>query len=308
MVVEALNPSNGTPGNVFIQPLRRLPRRARLAFIVGHRVLFGFIHHDGLSWAAAMAFWLVLSLPPLVIGVSSVAGAIVGREAAQELLSEQIVANLPAEGNLIRELAEREIGLTSMAGAGSLILLLFSGSRVFSAMVNAINVMWRHVEPTGLVRRELMRLVLVVAVGGTLLTSVALQLGILGAADDLGELAGILTRFVLPFVIVVLGLSVTYRVVPRARATWKTALLGAVTAAILLRVAQLIFTTLLGTVMDFETGYGPLAGVAVLMTWAVVASAVVLLGAELVATLDRHRVTHLPLPSSASGEPEERPR
>jgi hypothetical protein len=44
------------------------------------------------------------------------------------------------------------------------------------------------------------------------------------------------------------------------------------------------------------------------MTWAVVASAVVLLGAEMVATLDRHRVTHLPLPSSAKGEPEERPR
>jgi membrane protein len=308
MVVEALNPKSGTPGNAFTQPLRRLPRRARLAFIVIHRVVFGFIHHDGLSWAAAMAFWLVLSLPPLVIAVSSVATTIVGREAAQELLADQIVANLPAEGALIRELAEQEISLASPAGFGSLVLLLFSGSRVFAALINAINVMWRHVEPLGMVRREIMRLVLVVLVGGALLLSVGLQLGILGARDDLGDLAGILIRDVLPFAIVLLGLVLVYRLIPRARATLKTALLGAILAAVLLRASQMVFTVLIGTVMDFETGYGPLAGIAVLMTWAVVASGVVLLGAELVATLDRHRVTHLPLPSSAEGEPSEQPR
>jgi membrane protein len=106
--------------------------------------------------------------------------------------------------------------------------------------------------------------------------------------------------------LVIAGLFITYRLVPRGRASWRTALLAAVLVAIALRVAQFVFSILLGRVMDFDEGYGPLAGVATLATWAFFASAIVIIGAELVATLDRHRLVHLPLPSSRRGDPRER--
>ncbi len=305
MVAPAIPTQAGRPANAFAEPLRRLPRRGRLAFLIGLRSISGFVRHDGLSWAAAMAFWLVLSLPPLLIAVSSVVSEILGEETAESMLAEQVASQLPAEGWLIGDIVEQQISLASVAGVGSLVMLLFSGSRVFAALVMAINVMWHHVERDGFVRRQLMRLMLVLAVGSLLLASVALQIGIVGARDDLGTLASVLARFVLPFLLVVAGLFITYRLIPRGRATWRTALVGALIAALLLRVAQFGFWFLLTSYVDFDTAYGPLAGIAVLMTWAVVASAIVLLGAEFVATLDRHRISRLPLPSSARGEPSE---
>ncbi len=301
----AQNPARANRANAFGRPFVLLPRRLRILFLIVHRVVFGFVNHDGLSWSAAMAFWLVLSLPPLVIAVSSVASAVLGRETAQSLLADQIIANLPAEGDLIRQLVEREIGLVSIGGLGSLVLLLFSGSRVFTALIKGIYVMWRHVERESLIRREMLRFALVVIVGGLMVSSIILQLAVLAVQDDIGALSTILITWVLPFALVVAGLFITYRLLPRGRATWQTALLGAVTAAILLRIAQVVFVFLLGTVLEFEDSYGPVAEVALLATWAFVASATVLLGAELVATLDRHRIEHLPLPSSTEGEPGE---
>lgn len=300
----ARNPVHANPANAFIRPFGLLPRRLRILFLVVHRVIFGFINHDGLAWSAAMAFWLVLSLPPLVIAVSSIASMVFGRETAQSFLVDQIVAQLPAEGDIIRELVEREIGLLSIGGLGSLVLLLFAGSRVFSALIKGIYVMWRHVEQASLVRRELLRVALVVIVGGMMVSSVMIQLVVLGL-EDIGSFAGILATWVLPFFLVVAGLFITYVLFPRGRATWRTALLGALCAAILLRVAQVIFVFLLSTVLEFEQSYGPVAEVALLATWGFVASVIVLLGAELVATLDRHRIAHAPLPSSQEGEPGE---
>lgn len=305
MVAPALPTQAGRPPNAFADPLRRIPRRGRLAFLVGFRAVSGFVRHDGLSWSAAMAFWLVLSVPPLLIAMSSLAVELLGREEARSILAEQIASQLPAEGWLIGDIVEQEIRLVSLAGLGSLAFLLFSGSRVFGALVTAINLMWRHIESDGLLRRHIERAVMVLGLGTLLLTSVMLQLGIIGARDQIGPLADIVVRYVLPFLLVIGGLFLTYRLVPRNGATWRTALVGALVAAVLLRVAQFGFTSVLMNFIDFDTGYGPLAGIAVLMTWAVVASGIVLLGAEFVATLDRHRITQLPLPSSAEGDPAE---
>lgn len=306
MAAPAVPSQVGAPANAFAHPIRLLPRRLRLAALVGYRSVAGFVRHDGLTWAASMAFWLTLSLPPLLVGMSSVVSALLGQDFAKQLLAEQVAAQLPAEGSIISEIAQREIPLTSLAGAGSLVLLLFSGSRVFSALVGAINAMWQHVESDGFIRRQALRGLMVLLVGGLLLASVLLQLGIAGARDEIGLLADVAARYLIPFGLAVAGLAITYRLVPRGRATWRTALAGAVLAALVLRAAQFAFWWLLTNGVDYSAAYGPLAGVAVLMTWAVTASAIVLVGAEFVAVLDRHRIERLPLPSSAQGDPQER--
>jgi membrane protein len=299
----AQTPEGADRQNVFRRPFTILPRRLRILFLIGHRVGFGWLNHDGMSWSAAMAFWLVLSLPPLVIAVSSVAARFIDQDNAREIIADQIVAQLPAEGDLIRQLVEQDIALLSLGGVASLVFLLFSGSRVFSSLVNAIYVMWRHVDRASFVRREGMRFVLAAIVGGLLMGSVIVQIAVLGI-DELGPVVGILVNWVLPFVMVLLGLFVTYKLIPRNRASFKTAFVGALLAAIALRIAQAVFVLLLGTVLEFDEGYGPLAEVALLATWAFFACAIILLGAELVATLDRHKLPHVPLPSSKKGDPE----
>jgi membrane protein len=296
------DPQRADPRNSLRRPFTFLPRRLRLLYLIGHRVAFGWLNHDGMSWSAAMAFWLVLSLPPLIIAVTSVAATFIDEDNAREIIADQVVAQLPAEGDLIRQLVEQDIALLSIGGFASLVFLFFSGSRVFASLVNAVYVMWRHVERAGFVRREAMRFLFALIVGSLLMGSVVVQIAVLGI-DELGPLVGILINWVLPFAMVFLGLFITYKLLPRNRASFKTAFIGALLAAIGLRVAQLVFMLLLGTVLEFDEGYGPLAEVALLATWAFFACAIILLGAELVATLDRHKLAHVPLPSSKSGDP-----
>jgi len=273
--------------------------------LIGYRSITGFYRHNGLTWSASMAFWLTLSVPPLLIALSSIAQQVLGQEAAQKLIADQVAAQLPSQGGIISDIVSKEIPVFSVAGLGSLLFLLFSGSRIFSALIGAINAMWQHVEEVGIVRRQALRLVMVLLVGGMLLASVLLQLGILGASDQIGFWADILARYVVPLALVIGGLWLTYALLPRQSATWRTALVGAVVTAVVLRVAQFTFWYLLNNLIDFSTSYGPLAGVAILMTWAFVASAIVLVGAQFVAVLDRHRIEQLPLPSSVKGEPGE---
>lgn len=308
MVAPAVPSDQRWPARAFARPLSRLPRRLRLAFLVGYRSLANFFRHHGVSWSAAIAFWLVLSLPPLLIALSSVIGQLLGQETARAVLAEQVASQLPAEGWLIGDIVDEEVSLLSLAGLGSLAFLFFSASRVFGALVTAINVMWRHVEEEGLLRRTLKRGLLLLLTGGLMLGSVAVQLGIAGSNADGPSLGDLLTRYVLPSLLLLGGLFLVYRLVPNGGISWRTALVGALFAALALRAAQAGFWLLLTEYLDFDTAYGPLAGIAVLMTWAVVASAIVLLGAELVATLDRHRIRQLPLPSSPTGQPEATPR
>lgn len=306
MVADSIPSPVGEPSRAFAEPLRKLPRRVRLPLLMVYRVAVSFVRHDGLTWAASMAFWLTLSVPPLLIGLSSMAMALFGQEAVRQVLAEQVAAQLPAQGSIIRDIVQQEIPLTSLAGVGSLVLLLFSGSRVFGALISAVNAMWSHVENTSFLRRQLLRIAMVLFVGGMLLVSTVLQLGVLGARDEIGLPADLLARYILPLGLVIGGLWLTYFVIPRGKATWGTALLAAVVTALLLRAAQVAFWWFLNNMVDFSQSYGPLAGVAILMTWAVVASAILLIGAELVAVLDRHKIDQVPLPSSAKGDPDQR--
>jgi membrane protein len=289
MVTRVISTPHVGAHRAFAGLLRRIPRRIRWGLLVARRTVIGFVRHEGLSWAASMAFWLVLSLPPLLIAISSFVGAALGHETAQSILAQQVAAQLPAQGEVIRGLVDQEIQLLSVAGLGSVLFLLFSGSRVFAALVMAVNVMWSAVPTEGLLRRLVLRVVLALTIGGMLVASVLLQLGILGAQDRIGPLADVAARYVLPFGLVVGGLFLTYRLVPWRLASTRTAFVAAVLTAVLLRGFQALFSFLLAEGVDFSTAYGSLAGIAILMTWAMVTSSIVLLGAEFVSIVDRRR-------------------
>lgn len=95
---------------------------------------------------------------------------------------------------------------------------------------------------------------------------------------------------VLPNALVFVALLSVYKVLPHNAARWRSAAVGALVGTLLLRAAQAVFTHFIRTVADFESAYGPTASVAIIMTWALIASGAVLLAAELVAVLDRRSI------------------
>lgn len=290
----------------------RLPQRLRPAWRVVRRTVRNYFDEEGLQWSGAVAFYLVLSVPPLIIAAFSVGVVLVGEETARGYLTNQVTQFLPAEQDLVERIVGETIQARGPAAAISLGFLLFSGSRVFATLIAAINVMWEELPQPGFWRRQITRIVMVFTIGGIFALAALADLVIAFAGDMQALPTGVRTLFqsqVIPAALAFAALFLLYRIVPRQLPSAMTAFVGAFVGMIALRVAQGGFTAYLATIGGFESAYGPIAQGAVLLTWALVASMVVLLGAHLVAVLnnaDRRRSRHGPERHPAPGEQQAR--
>ena len=291
---------------------RRVPHPVFHAVAIGWRTVRNFVDQEGVQWSGAIAFYLVLSVPPLIIAAFSVGVVLVGEEMARGYLTNQVTQFLPAEQDLVERIVGETIQARGPAAAISLGFLLFSGSRVFATLIAAINVMWEELPQPGFWRRQITRIVMVFTIGGIFALAALADLVIAFAGDMQALPTGVRTLFqsqVIPAALAFAALFLLYRIVPRQLPSAMTAFVGAFVGMIALRVAQGGFTAYLATIGGFESAYGPIAQGAVLLTWALVASMVVLLGAHLVAVLnnaDRRRSRHGPERHPAPGEQQAR--
>lgn len=252
------------------------------------RAIRNFIDQEGVQWSGAIAFYLVLSVPPLLIAAFSIGVTVVGAETARGYIADQITQFLPARQEVIRQIVNQTISTSGPAILVSLAFLLFSGSRIFASLIAAINVMWRELPDTGFIRRQVIRIVMLLTTGALFALAGAIDLGVALAGDAIpSPFRWLLQSQLLPAALAMAALFLLFKVVPRRSATWQSALIGAAAGMVLLRFAQGAFTAYLATIGGFESAYGPIAGAAVLMTWALVASGVILMAAHLVAVLNQ---------------------
>lgn len=267
--------------------------RAWWTFLIVRKTVLAFVKDSGVTWSAATAFYLVLSVPPLLIAFTSIGVAVVGEQTARQFVSERVSQFLPSGSSQLQSVVNSTVSGFGPTAIVSLSFLLVSGTRVFAALARAINQFWSHVDDAGWLRRQVSRFLLLVVVGGLLASSIALEIAAAVISKDakLPWLVGWALRSqVLPAVLVFLGLFATYLLLPHGAARWRTAATGALVGTILLRLAQFFFTLFIRTFGNFQSAYGPLATVAILMTWALIASGAILLAAELVAVLDRQGI------------------
>lgn len=250
------------------------------------RAARNFLDQEGLQWSGAVAFYLILSVPPLLVVAFSIGVVVVGDETAREFLQTQLAAVVPARQGIVEQLVGRTVTSTGAALPISLAFLLFAGTRVFASLIAAIYVMWREVPEAGLVRSQVVRVLLLGTTGVLFAIAVAADLAVAVVGEAMPPaLVALVRAHVLPAALVVGGLIAMFKLVPRRRATWRAAVVGALAGTALLRTVQAAFTAYVATVANFESAYGPIAGAAILMTWALVASAVILFSAHLVAVL-----------------------
>lgn len=275
-----------------VSRLRELADGALAAGSALWRAARNFIDQEGMQWSGAVAFYLVLSVPPLLVAAFSIGVVVVGEQTAREYLSSQVTTFLPAGEEIVGQLVGRTITSTGAALPLSLAFLLFSGSRVFASLIAAIYVMWREVPEAGFVRRQVVRMLMLFTTGVVFALAGAADLAVAVVGDVMPAAFGAVVRtHVLPVALLTAGLLALFKVIPRRRATWTSALVGALLGAALLRIAQAGFTAYLATVANFESAYGPIAGAAALMTWALVASVIILFAAHLVAVVNEADAT-----------------
>ena len=248
-----------------------------------------FVDDQGLTWAGAIGLYLFLSVPPFVVATAWAAGFFFPPEQAEAFMLEQVAKYLPAEQDLLEGILAYK-PTEAVGGVVTAALLLFSGTRAFAAMTSAINVMWRRVDRLTFVRRQVLRIgMLLVTLG--LLALATLGEVLVGALLDGGGSSGdgwLLDWQLIPSVLLGMFLVAAYKLLPREPVSWAHAAIGATLATVGVRSAQAAFG-MLANAGIFRTPYGEFADIALMATWALAVGVIILFGAALVAVLDGKR-------------------
>jgi membrane protein len=251
-----------------------------------------FMHDSGPQWAAAIAYYSLLSAFPLLLAIASIAAFFVDPQWAIEQATSFLDEFLPQGAGQVESVVQGAIEARGSVSVLSILSLLWTGSRVFGVVTKALNIAFDVEETYSFFKRILVELAMLLTVG--LLFILALSsgpiLGLLASVIQVLPAEGFIYQLIteiIPAVLLLLAFFLTYRFIPRRNVDWRAALLGAGLATILFVVARPLFSFYLGRFANYNLIYGSLAIVIILVLWAWIVSAILLLGGEVVSHVQR---------------------
>jgi membrane protein len=265
------------------------------------RDLWGLIKESVSAWSsdyapsmgAAIAFYTIFSLAPVLIIVIAVAGLVFGEETARAELMSQISemagqqAATAVEG-ILQEASRPGRGIVAMVIG--IVAIAIGATTVFTELRSALNRIWQVPDPPSggiwqTVWSRIIAFVLVLAIDGLLLGLVAVS-AITSALGDvwtayLGgwDIVLRLVDFVVSFAILTTILALIYRYVPHVNIAWRDVWLGAAVTAVLFIIGRTLIGLYLGTAA-IGSGFGAAGSLVVLLMWVYYTAQIFLLGAE----------------------------
>lgn len=252
-----------------------------------------FVEYDILALAAALSFYTLVSLAPLILMLLWVTTMLY--PSAQQAFFDQIGGlvgtQAEATARTIVENAQDRPGTGSMAALFGTVALLIGASVVFGQLQTALNRVFRSdAKRLGGIkvwlRKRLTSFGLVIGIGFLLVVSMAVQaalaLLIAYVPDLLPALAAAIS-----FLLYAAVFAAMYRLLPdRAVTGWRAALGGVLTAALFM-FGRWAIGLYLGQA-DLGSAYGPAGGLVVLLVWMYYCAIIFFSGALITAMLDEH--------------------
>lgn len=249
---------------------------------------------DGaLKLSAALAYYSVFSIAPLLIICVSIAGLALGADAVRGQLDEQLsgyVGKQAAAGvqSLVQGAAKPTQGWVGAVTGFAVLLLGASG--VFGQLKDALNIIWdvRVTKKSGIagfLRQRLLTFGMVLVLGFLLLVSLLLSAAIAALNKYLNSILGVpaevwaLVAVVVSMALLAVLFATIFKMLPDIQVRWRDVWVGAVVTAILFEAGKFGLGFYLGRESTAST-YGAAASVVLLLLWVYYASCILLLGAE----------------------------
>ncbi|HEU4429416.1 MAG TPA: YihY/virulence factor BrkB family protein [Myxococcota bacterium] len=258
---------------------------------------------DALRHGAALAYYSVFSLAPILVISVALAGLVFGEEAARGHIVGEIGGLVGEDGaEAIQTLIEKASLQEDTGLAASLIgvaTLLFGATAAFGQLQYALNRIWDVRENArsgwkGLVRARFVSFSMVLVIGFLLLTSLVVT----AALAALDQLVGTRIEYLQPILnalntVVSLGVitclfAAIFKVLPDTRIAWRDVWLGAAVTALLFVVGKTVIGLYIGNTSVAST-YGAASSVVVLLLWIYYSAQIVFLGAEFTHVVARRR-------------------
>jgi membrane protein len=261
----------------------------------------GFMAHENLSRGAAIAFYTVTSLAPLLLIVIAIAGLVIGRDAARAGVIDELSGLVGPQGaDLIKSIVISSSDPTSGTAATIVgaAMVLVTASGIFGEMQTALNIIW-NVKPTdqpisSLIRARAASLGLVASLGFVTIVSLAASAALSGFSREL-EMRTPVAGVVLMVLNTTLSLGVfavlfaaIYKMLPDTPLRWRDVASGAAITAVLFTAGKSLIGWYLGQAAP-GSAYGAAGAIIVLLLWAYYAAQIFLLGAELTKAISDSR-------------------
>lgn len=254
--------------------------------------VLSFIEDEALSRGAAIAFYTVTSIAPILLIVVAIAGLVFGRVAAQGAITAQLSGLM---GQQTAEVLQSAVANSANTSAGTLatvlgiIAVVVTASGVFSEMQSALNAIWKA-KPQGatvsrLIRARAVSLGLVASLGFLLIVSLAVSAAITALGDYLngflpfGKLIASAMNTVISIVLLSVLFAAIYKILPDTPIAWGDVLVGAVATAVLFTAGKSLIGWYIGSSAVGST-YGAAGALIVLLLWVYYSAQIFLLGAE----------------------------
>jgi membrane protein len=259
-----------------------------------------FIDDNALSRGAAIAFYAVTAIAPVLFIATAIAAVGLGQDAASAAVHYQLTQIMSTEGADMVQLAILHMRNAPHTLAGSLIgivALVVTASGFFTEIEDSLNVIWkapRHVSYFyQLLRGRVLSLALVIGLGVLLLATMVIATGVrllgqlLDRYTDISKVVIGLINLGLSFIVVSLLFAAIYKVLPNIRLLWRDVLVASCGTALLFEAGQSLIGYYLANFITANI-YGAAGGIIVLLIWVYYSAQVFLLGAEFSKIWARH--------------------
>ena len=243
--------------------------------------------------AAALAYYTVFSITPLLVIAIAIAGAVFGQDTAQGEILQQITQLVGQDGAEVIETAltnANQPQLGSIASIISMIILLIGASGVFAQLQEALNTVWnvrvrQNGGIKGLIRKRLLSFGMVLAIGFLLLVSLIISAILSGIANlEINLFPGFTTfwqvlNFAISFGFISFLFALIYKYLPDVKIRWKDVWVGAIITALLFSLGKYLIGLYLGR-SSLGSAYGAAGSLIVFLAWVFYSAQILLFGAE----------------------------
>jgi membrane protein len=279
----------------------RAGRQARLTLLAMWRGLGELYNSEGLTHAAAIAYYALLSLFPFLLLLLSVLGALTADPVERDAVVTFLFRYFPRQFDFITRQFDAFRGQRVQLGVGGLLALTWAALGVFNAVSSAVNHAWGAESRRSFLKHRLVSFVMMLSAGGIFVlalliasaTKVSQTRWFFSIVERVGWLAwlGSLTASYAATLLLIMCIALVFYFIPNVRVRFRDVWPGAIVTGLLWQGAFAAFSWYARDLARWNMIHGSIAAVVVFLLWVYVSAVILLYGVELTASYVRLQAT-----------------
>lgn len=274
----------------------------RLVGVAAWRGVGELYNSDGLTHAASIAYYALLSLFPLLLLMLSLLGSLTADPSDRDTVVRFVFQYFPRQFEFITRQLDAFRASTVQIGVGGFVALVWASLGFFNAVTSAVNHAWGVEKRRSFLRHRLVGFVMLLSSGAVLALALALMSAVrlaqtawfgdlLARRPWLDWLSGI-TANQMATLLLVACVALVFYFIPNTRVRFRDVWPGAIIVGLLWRAALAGFSWYARDLATWNLIHGSIAAVVVFLIWIYVSAVILLYGVEMTAALsglgDRH--------------------